>query len=78
MRHDSLKQGDVFGRITVIEYSHSSKRRDGSTGERVMNCQCSCGNKVLVRTSNLKSGNTQSCGCHHSESIVKSNKKRGV
>jgi hypothetical protein len=76
MRHDSLKSGDTFGRLIVIGYSHSTKRRDGSLGERVMNCTCQCGKKVKVRTSNLKSGNTKSCGCWHQEATVKSNQLR--
>lgn len=75
-RVDSLMPGDVFGRLTVVSLSHSSKRRDGTAGERVMNCQCICGKVVKVKTSNLKSGNTSSCGCLHSEMTVKSNKSR--
>ncbi len=76
MRRDSLKAGDIFGRLIVTSLSHSSKRRDGSAGERVMNCLCQCGGIVKVKTSNLKSGNTKSCGCLHSEMTVISNKKR--
>ena len=76
MRHDSLKPGDIFGRLTVICLSHSAKRKDGTAGERVMNCVCQCGKNVKVKTSNLKSGNTKSCGCLHSEMTVESNKKR--
>lgn len=76
MRWDSLKQGDKFGKLTVLKYHHSTKRRDGSAGERVMLCKCECGNEVQVRTSNLKSGNTISCGCYHSSQTVKSNKLR--
>ena len=26
-------------------------------------CLCDCGNEIIVRDSNLRSGNTQSCGC---------------
>lgn len=76
MRHDSLKAGDVFGRLTVVGYSHSAKRRDGSSGERVMNCACCCGNSVKVKTSNLKSGNTKSCGCLHQDRTIESNRSR--
>lgn len=76
MRKDSLKSGDKFGRLTVIDCHHSAKRRDGSAGERVMLCLCECGEKTQVKTSNLKSGNTKSCGCLHSDSTVKSNKAR--
>lgn len=76
MRKDSLKEGDVFGRLTVVSLSHSTKRKDGRAGERVMNCVCSCGSKIPVRTSNLKSRNTTSCGCYQSDMTVKSNKGR--
>lgn len=76
MRHGSLKAGDVFGRLTVVSYSHSVQRKDGSAGERVMNCTCQCGNSIKARTSNLKSGNTKSCGCLQQEATIKSNKMR--
>ena len=45
--------GKVFGRLTVIEYN----------GDGEWLCQCECGNKVSVKTYNLNSGNTKSCGC---------------
>lgn len=76
MRKDSLKSGDVFGRLTVIKLHHSAKRRDGSAGERIMLCKCECGNEVQVRTSNLKSGTTKSCGCLQSDKTKKSNLSR--
>ena len=41
-----------------------------------MLCKCECGEEIQVRTSNLKSGNTKSCGCLHSETSKKSNLKR--
>ncbi len=76
-RADSLRPGDRSGRLTVIDYSHSIKRKDGRSGERVMLCSCECGGEVKCRTSNFKSGNTKSCGCLHSESTSKSNVRRG-
>jgi hypothetical protein len=75
-RHDSLRGGEVFGRLTVVSYSHSVKRSDGVFGERVMNCKCECGKAMQVRTSNLRSGNTKSCGCLHSERTISANKER--
>jgi len=77
-RKNSLRKGDVFGRLTVIEVDHSITRADGAAGVRVMRCQCECGNTVLVRTPNLKSGNTKSCGCFHSDQTIKSNKNREI
>lgn len=41
-------------------------------------CVCDCGNTVEVNSQNLKSGNTQSCGCLHSEMITESNYKHGL
>lgn len=76
-RKDSVKPGDTFGKLTVYKYSYSCLRKDGSAGERVMLCKCDCGEEVEVRGSNLRSGNTLSCGCHHSEMSKKSNKIRG-
>jgi hypothetical protein len=76
MRHDSLQSGQVFGRLTIIKYDHTSRRGNGKAGERVLLCRCECEQEVLVRTSNLKSGNTTSCGCFHSEMSILSNKRR--
>jgi len=75
-RNDSLNGGEKFHRLTVVDYSHTSTRRDGGIGERIMNCLCECGTKIKVKTSNLKSGNTKSCGCYHSDQTVESNKAR--
>ena len=76
IKRASLTGGEVFGYLTVIKYSHSSKRKNGKSGERVMMCKCRCGNKIESRTSNLYSGNTQSCGCYKAEQTIKSNIKR--
>lgn len=47
-----------FGRLTVV--SDSGIRKSGGI---YWNCVCDCGNSAIVRTSNLKSGKTNSCGC---------------
>lgn len=73
----SVSNGEIFGRLIVIDLAYSARRRDGKAGERVMLCQCECGNKVEVKTSNLKSGNTKSCGCYKSDMTIQSNVKRG-
>lgn len=58
--------GLVFGRLTVI--SISSERRCGIV---VWECRCSCGNTdiILAKGSDLRKGNTQSCGCLQKERI---------
>ena len=50
--------GKVFGRLTVIEFSHN-----GSNWSVHWKCRCSCGAYIVVRNNNLLSGNTKSCGC---------------
>lgn len=45
--------GKQFGRLTVSHY----------VGDGQWECECECGNRVVVRTYNLKNGNTKSCGC---------------
>lgn len=52
--------GQTFGRITVIERAGSNKR-----GSAVWRCSCSCGNSLASTpsTSDLRTGNTTSCGC---------------
>lgn len=49
--------GMIFGRLTVIG-PHESKN-----GRTMWECQCECGNTIVARSENLKSGNTKSCGC---------------
>ena len=47
--------GKKFGRWTVMKYVGDSKWL----------CQCECGTISKVRTSELKNGNSKSCGCLH-------------
>lgn len=63
--------GQRFGLLTVegldIEKSTSEKK--------YWICQCDCGNRISVSTGDLRSGNTQSCGCSklsHGEMKIKS------
>ena len=69
-RYEDLK-GKTFSRLTVI--SESKDRTE--SGEKIWECQCSCGNKQLVSTGNLKSGNTISCGCARKERAKESGSK---
>lgn len=53
--------GKVFGRLTVVKYSHSLKRK------AFWECICSCGNSITVRGYNLTTGKTRSCSCLRQE-----------
>lgn len=54
--------GQRFGRLTVEGNAQSVKSPSGWTAT-VWCCVCDCGNSVQVRTKNLVTGNTKSCGC---------------
>lgn len=49
--------GQVFGRLTVLRFSHTDNRH------AVWTCRCSCGRFIDVPANRLQSGNTRSCGC---------------
>lgn len=57
--------GQKFNRLTVVELlpDRDNFRR------KVYKCQCKCGNYINVRSSDLKSGNTKSCGCLNIEKL---------
>ena len=56
--------GQRFGRLTVIALA--SSRKTGGGGHR-WHCLCTCGSKTTVRADQLRSGESQSCGCLHRE-----------
>lgn len=60
-------KGCKFGRWTVIEYSGNSKWK----------CICNCDKHTIkdIRTYNLTSGHSKSCGCLQKEFIKQLNKK---
>ena len=45
--------GQKFGKLTALEYIKGGK----------WECECECGNHIIVDTRNLNSGHTKSCGC---------------
>lgn len=65
-------EGQVFGRLTVLRRGEDAIRKDGKR-DTTWICQCSCENKTIiqVRSCNLKSGKTNSCGCLRTETIKK-------
>jgi hypothetical protein len=50
----------VYGRLTVV--GESEKKH--CTGSAIWECECECGNRILVPARYLQSGGTQSCGCY--------------
>ncbi len=50
--------GQRFIRLVVVKRSTNSECRHSR-----WLCLCDCGNKIVVQSNSLKSGNTKSCGC---------------
>ena len=50
--------GRRFGKLLVIE-----QRGVNNFHNALWLCRCDCGNEIIVRAGDLKSGNTKSCGC---------------
>lgn len=58
--------GKKFGRLVALKPNGRSKNRF-----IIWRCLCSCGQKVNVISSNLRNGNTKSCGCVQKEKAKK-------
>jgi len=49
--------GQTFGRLTVVRRAHAK------AGEAAWLCRCTCGRMKVAESYNLRSGDTNSCGC---------------
>ena len=49
--------GQRFGKLVAVK-SIGSKN-----GQRMWECECDCGKKIVAKASSLSAGNTNSCGC---------------
>lgn len=58
-------QGQVFGRLTVIE----PLEERGEDGSVRWICRCECGNIISISSNKLMTGHTQSCGCLGKETL---------
>lgn len=64
--------GRVFGRLHVCGPRIRENKRTS------WGCVCCCGKAVIVKHSNLVSGNTSSCGCLWSECVSTNSKTHGM
>lgn len=67
--------GRRFGRLTVIKREVKSNVKNKKP---YWLCRCDCGNKKIIKATELKNGKTQSCGCLKIEKIKESNTKHGM
>ena len=56
--------GKKYGRLTVVEFDRLQNHKT------YWKCVCDCGLTVIATGNNLRSGNTQSCGCLHREKVA--------
>lgn len=63
-KHQAVVAGRKYGRLTVLK-----KASDSRFGHPRHRCRCTCGRTCVVQDSNLKSGNTRSCGCLQREIV---------
>ena len=58
--------GRVFGRLTVLGYSHTTITPSGQKKPHWL-CRCECGQEKAIKGCSLTNGTTRSCGCLKSE-----------
>lgn len=68
-------EGQQFGKLTVLKQVDSILEDSGQLRTAWL-CRCDCGEEVIVKTINLKSGDTKSCGCWNLEKL--SSKKKNL
>lgn len=64
--------GKEYGRLTIIEEGERHVEPNGKK-QRVMVCQCSCGNTTKTQLKSLRKGEIKSCGCLLAEQKLKIN-----
>ena len=60
----SVTSGMRFNRLTVVRLDHKNNNY-----QKWWECRCDCGAKVVVFQGALRCGDSQSCGCYHSEKV---------
>ena len=63
--------GNKYGRLTVLHKDNERK----SKGSSYWICQCDCGTIKSVKSSSLRRGEIQSCGCYRNERIAEAKKE---
>lgn len=61
--------GQRFGRLVVIRQAQREQEMVNRSAR--WECRCDCGNITQVMATNLRNGNSKSCGCLHKETLAK-------
>ncbi len=71
-QRNAIVSGDKYGRLTAINFSHTSKSRNS-----IWLWLCECGNTKSISTSDVRSGHTTSCGCFRSQTTASLKTRHG-
>ena len=71
--HKDIK-GKKYGKLLVLEYSHTVKYDKSPQTKPYWLCLCDCGKSKVLRGEHLVSGRTVSCGCAAKTNAVKHGK----
>lgn len=69
--------GKRYGRLKVISKEENTRSKGGKSHVMYL-CECDCGNRLIVKAENLRSGNTQSCGCLAIDRTKEKSTKHGL
>lgn len=67
-----IQIGDRFDRLLVVDRAPNTKQ-----GDRQWHCVCVCGTRRIVKTGNLRSGHSRSCGCASADHAAAAHFKHG-
>jgi hypothetical protein len=69
--------GSHFGRLTLLAVGE--ERTVGQKGRHARFCpfRCDCGQEILLRWDDVRSGRTMSCGCHRSNASAERRRTHG-
>ena len=68
--------GQRYGKLLVVEHSHSKHYPTSKNTIQHWKCLCDCGNTTIVSISSLRWGSSRSCGCTRAENIERLRLKR--
>jgi len=70
--------GQLIGNCVFIEEAGLRKDPKSERNRRLGKFKCRCGNEFITSISNVKRGNTTSCGCYNRRKAKEANTKHGL
>ena len=67
--------GQRFGKLVVLNRAQSKINKSGRS-RTMWNCECDCGNSIIVSADYLKRSECPSCGCEATKNRIEKKKER--